>query len=299
MGIVFGVVAMGIYITFRVIDFADLTCDGSFVLGAAVCSVLLSHDMVPPFIAVIAAMVAGALAGVWTGILYTRLNVSALLSGILVAFMLYSINLDVMLGQPNIVLLGKPLLFDGVHTVGALMLMVLGVWAILSYILSTDFGLALKSIGQNQRLALNGGINVKKMTLFGLGLSNALIALGGSLFCQIEGFSDITLGPGTVIFGLAAVMIGERLMPGRHIAIGLFSCVMGSIVYRLLMSLAMNSEWIGLRTKDLNLVTGILVLIVMQLSYHKRGLWKKRGSSLEKDMVLTDVLVQPTSGKES
>lgn len=265
LGLLFGIVAIGIYLTFRVIDFPDLTCDGTFVLGSAVSAILVYKD-VNPYIALILAIIAGGIAGCVTAILHSWLRVSSLLSGILVAFMLYSVNLDIMLGNPNIVLLGKHTIFQNCSPSYMLIAIVILLIFGLSYFLSTDFGLALKSIGQNKRLALNGGINVARFTLIGLALSNALVALGGALFTQVEGFGDITLGVGTIIFGLAAVMIGEKLLPYRHIAIALLACIAGSIIYRVLITLALHNEWIGLRTKDLNLVTGILVVLVMQVS---------------------------------
>ncbi len=269
MGMIFGILAIGIYLTFRVIDFPDLTCDGSFVLGAAVTASLIVTQ-IPPALSVPASFFAGAMAGLITAFLHQRLNVTPLLSGILVAFMLYSINLDIMRGQPNIVLMNLPTLFDNASSIGVLLLVTVIVCGALAYILSTDFGLALKSIGQNKRLAANSGVSTHAMTYVGLALSNGLIALAGSLFCQLEGFADLTLGPGTIIFGLAAVLIGEKVLPFRHVGIAITSCVVGSIVYRILVSLALHSDWLGLRTKDLNLVTGVLVLIVMQLPVMKR-----------------------------
>jgi putative ABC transport system permease protein len=139
------------------------------------------------------------------------------------------------------------------------------VLAILGYVLTTDFGLALRSVGQNKRLLLNGGVSLAIMTLTGLGISNALIALGGALFSQHQGFADVGSGVGTIIIGLASVMIGERLLPVRNIWLMLLACIAGSIIYRLVISLALHSDVLGLATQDLNLITGLLVVAIMLL----------------------------------
>lgn len=259
MGLIYGVVALGVYITFRVIDFPDLTCDGSFVLGAATSSVLLQLNC-DPFLSIIAAIFAGAIAGLITGILYVRFRLTNLLSGILTSFMLYSINLRIM-GSPNITL------FD-LESANILWLLVVALILVVitSYLLLTDFGLAIRSIAQNKVLARNSGINVSLVTIIGLAISNAMIALGGSLFAQQQGFADIGSGVGTVIMGLASVMIGERLLPYRSIIVQVISCFIGSIVYRLLLGFALYTDYLGLKTQDLNLVTGILIVSIMYIS---------------------------------
>jgi putative ABC transport system permease protein len=264
LGLIYGVIALGIYLTFRVIDFPDLTCDGSFVLGAA-CSGMLIKAGCNPYLSLVIAMLAGACAGITTGILHIRFKVSNLLSGIIVAFMLYSINLKVMQGVPNIVLMDATTIFTNNNVLLTLTGIVMIVLAILGYVLTTDFGLALRSVGQNKRLLLNGGVSLAIMTLTGLGISNALIALGGALFSQHQGFADVGSGVGTIIIGLASVMIGERLLPVRNIWLMLLACIAGSIIYRLVISLALHSDVLGLATQDLNLITGLLVVAIMLL----------------------------------
>jgi putative ABC transport system permease protein len=274
MGLVFGIVAIGIYLTFRTIDFPDLTCDGSFVLGAAVSAICITSGM-NPYLALILSVIAGGCAGLLTGALHTVFKISNLLSGILVAFMLYSINLDVMMGNPNIVLLDKATIFSDRSPLLVLTCCAFVISGVIGYVLSTDFGLSLRSAGYNKRFVLNGGASVVFLTNAGLALSNGLIALGGGLFCQLEGFSDITLGPGTVIFGLAAVMIGEKIYPSRRAVGALLSCIAGSCVYRILMAFAMNSDWIGLRSKDLNLITGLFVILIMVVPMTRRNVFEK------------------------
>ena len=270
MGLIYGIVAIGIYITFRVIDFPDLTCDGSFVLGAAISAVLVQSG-VSPWMGIFAATCAGAIAGMVTGLLYIKFRVTNLLAGILVAFMLYSVNLNIMGGVPNLSLLDHESFFI-VHPVLMLCFFAAIVVAIFSFILLTDFGLALRSLGQNLRLALNSGVNVSLTTLFALGLSNAAISLAGALFAQHQGFADIGSGVGTVIIGLASVMIGERVLNQNSIWIQLVSCILGSIIYRLFIGIALYGNVFGLKTTDLNLITGILVIIIMNIP-------KKNGES--------------------
>jgi len=264
LGLIYGIAAMGIYLTFRIIDFADLTCDGSFVLGAAVSAVLIKAGF-HPLIALLMSGIAGGCAGLCTGILNIYFKVGDILSGILVAYMLYSVNLKIMAGTPNIALIDINTLFTALNPLVVLMLLAIGAWLSISFILSTDFGLALRSLGQNKRLALNCGINLSKMTLLGLVLSNGLIGVSGSLFSQHQGFADISQGLGTIIIGFASVMIGEKLLPYRSVWITILSCLVGSIIYRIILALALHSEWLGLQTQDLNLITGILVVVTMWL----------------------------------
>jgi putative tryptophan/tyrosine transport system permease protein len=264
IGLIYGIVAMGIYITFRVIDFPDLTCDGSFVLGSAVSSILIKNGYNPWF-SIIASLIAGGIAGIATGILYTRLKITDLLSGILISFMLYSVNLHVMGSVPNIALIGEKTIFYQTSAIAILCFIALMIGTIIGYIFMTDFSLALRSIGQNKRLAQNSGVNIKVMTVIGLALSNSLIALGGALFTQSQGFSDVGSGVGTVIVGLASVMIGERILQYRNVIVQIISCLIGSVVYRLLIGLALHSDALGLQTSDLNLITGIMVIAIMYM----------------------------------
>jgi putative ABC transport system permease protein len=269
IGLIYGIVAIGIYLTFRIIDFQDMTCDGSFVLGASVSSMLIKSGSTP-WLSLLSALFAGAIAGFTTWILYTKFKVTNLLAGILVSFMLYSINLHIMGGIPNISLLENNTIFlkNPLIILSAISLLTC---LFIAYLFLTDFGLALRSIGQNKILAQNFGVKVSLMTLTGLALSNAIIALGGALFSQHQGFADVGSGVGTVIVGLASVMIGERIFPTKPVWIQIFSCLIGSIIYRLFISFALYSDALGLATYDLNLITGIMVIAIMYLPRSKNA----------------------------
>ncbi|PPE05366.1 ABC transporter permease [Holospora curviuscula] len=261
IGLIFGIVAMGIYMTFRVIQFPDLTCDGSFVLGAAVSSVLIKFGC-DPYISLLASLGAGALAGAITGILHIQFKITDLLSGILTGFMLYSINLRIMGGIPNITFINSTTIFSE-NPMVTLIIIAGSLWIGLAYVLRTDFGLALQSVGHNKQLSRNSGVNVSKMMLLALALSNALIALAGGVFSHHQGFADVGSGVGTVIVGLLSVMIGERILPYHSMSIKILSCLIGSVLYRLLIGLGLHSEVLGLTTSDLNVLTGIMVIITM------------------------------------
>ncbi len=269
IGLIYGIVSIGIYLTFRTIDFPDLTCDGSFVLGAALASVFTKTGF-KPLLSILIAFIGGSLSGCITGFLHTRFKITNLLSGILVAFMLYSINLKVMGGIPNIALIHEKTIFTNQNTLVILLLISAIIFVAYSYLLKTDFGLALRSIGQNKRLAMNAGVRIDHMTLIGLALSNGLISLGGALFSQHQGFCDITQGLGTVIIGLASVMIGEKILPFRSIIVAILSCLLGSIIYRFFIALALHSDWLGLETQDLNLVTGLMIIGVMLMPHIRK-----------------------------
>lgn len=268
IGLIYGIIAIGIYITFRVINFPDLTCDGSFVLGAAV-STMMMHSGYNPWLSIFYAFISGCAAGTATGLLYTRMQITDLLAGILISFMLYSINLHIMDGVPNISIIQEKTIFHQTSAIIAICFIALLVCVITSYLFITDFGLALRSIGQNKILAQNNGVNVPIMTIIGLSLSNGMIAVGGALFSQHQGFADIGSGLGTLIVGLASVIIGERILAYRNIIIQIISCIIGSVIYRILIGLALHSDVLGMQTSDLNFITGIMMIAVMYIPKRK------------------------------
>jgi putative ABC transport system permease protein len=262
IGLLFGLVAIGVYLTFRVVNFPDLTVDGSFPLGAATCASLITQGS-DPILATLAAMLAGSLAGFATGYLHVRWKILGLLAGILTMTALYSINLRIM-GRPNIALIGQPTIFPNPQFVLPIMIaIVFAVIAILAFFLNSQIGLALRATGINPRVSPAYGINVGKMTLTGLSLSNALVAGAGALFTQIYGFADTLMGTGTLIVGLASVIVGETLFHTYRIGFILFSCVLGSVLYRLAIALALNTNFIGLKSSDLNLITSLLVIVAI------------------------------------
>lgn len=270
VGLIFGLIGMGVYLTFRVSDFPDLTVDGSYPLGAAVVAVLLTHGW-NPLLATLVAIAAGAAAGLFTAYLNVRWKILGLLAGILTMTGLYSINLRIM-GKPNIALLSETTLFNliDIHPLIVLAFIVLLVFALLAYFLNTAFGLGVRASGMNPRVSRAYGIHVNRMTLLSLALSNGLVALAGALFAQLYMFADVSMGIGTIINGLAAVIIGETLIRTRSVTLAIFACIIGAIIYRSAMALALNAHAIGLAASDLNLIASVLVIVTLILPKLRR-----------------------------
>lgn len=268
MGLLYGLVAMGVLLSFRILDFPDLTVDGSFPLGAAVSAILIVSGT-DPWLATLAAIFAGMMAGFTTAWISVKWNILHLLASILTMTALYSINLRIM-GRPNIALLGENTLFTPIenlsypHTMSIAILSVTSIVLLVLYrFLSSEKGLAMRATGANSRMAKAQGVSVNKQILFGLALSNGLVALAGSLFAQTHGFADVSMGTGTIIAGLAAVIVGEAFFNPKTILTALIACVLGSIFYRLVTALALNAGFLGLEASDLQLVSAILVGIAM------------------------------------
>jgi putative ABC transport system permease protein len=293
IGLVFALVALGVYISFRVLDFPDLTVDGSFPLGAAVAAAMISSG-INPITGTLAAIVAGCLAGIVTAWLNIRFGILHLLAGILTMTALFSVNLRIM-GRPNIPLMNQPTVIDlfawlrplveasglpGRPTlkVLALLIIVSVVGALLARFLTSEFGLAMRATGANPRMAQAQGIPTEMHTYIGVAMANGLVALAGALFAQTAGFADVTVGTGTAIAGLAAVILGETIFRTKSIVIAIFSCVFGAIAYRIAIALALNTGWLGLQSSDLNLVTAVLVamaLILPKVANPMRSLLKR------------------------
>lgn len=270
LGLIYGLVAMGTYLTFRVIDFPDLTVDGSFALGA-VTAITLIYNGVNPYLSLIAASLAGAISGFVTAYLHVKWKILGLLSGILTMSALYSINLRIM-GKPNIALLDSPTIFSNFPTIALLIFISLLLLIGLNLFLLTDFGLGIRAVGINNKMSSSYGIKVSNMKIITIMLSNSIVAFAGGVFGQIQGFADIAMGNGTIIVALASIIIGETLLPSRKLLICLISCIIGSILYRAAIALALNSNDLGLQASDLNIVTSVLVAITMALP-----ILKKRG----------------------
>ncbi|WP_395345618.1 ABC transporter permease [Variovorax sp. Varisp41] len=285
VGLIFALVALGVFISFRVVNFPDLTVDGSFPLGGAVAATLLVGGW-HPLAATAAAFAAGALAGLTTGWLHVKLKIMQLLAGILVMIALYSINLRVM-GKPNEPLLGASTVFNtpplealpGPWTTALVLLAVtLAVKFALDRYFGSEAGLAMRATGGNARMARALGVSTDRLSLFALALSNGIVALAGALFAQSQGGADVSMGIGTIVIGLAAVIIGETLLPMRSIAWATLGCVVGAVLYRMLVALALNSDFIGLKAQDLNLVTAVLVTLALVMPASKRFLARRRGA---------------------
>ncbi len=274
LGLLYSLIAMGVYISFRVLDFPDLTVDGSFPLGAAVLASLILRGW-SPLVATALATLAGALAGLCTGYLHVRFKILGLLAGILTMTGLYSINLRIM-NSPNLALLDEPTLFTGRPLLVYLGLMVVSLALGLIYFLYSERGLAMRASGANPRVSQACGVNVGKMQLLGLAMSNACVALAGALFVQCQGFADISMGAGTIVAGLASVILGEALCPTRRYTVAVFSLILGSVVYRCVIAFALNSTDLGLRASDLNLLTALLVGCTMVVPRLRKTFSRRR-----------------------
>ena len=273
LGLIYGLVALGVFLTFRVLNFPDLTVDGSFPLGAAVSISMISVGY-DPILATLAAILAGCGAGLVTGILATRFKILDLISGIITMTALYSINIRVMQGKPNNSIMDKPTLVESLKSVVfpyfgnfsltiVLVVLIAAILLLIYRFLSSEFGLALRATGNNARMARANGVSDKFMVLIGLAISNGLIALGGSLFAQENAFSDVNMGIGTIIAGFASVILGEALFSSRRLKYQLLACIFGAIIYRCVVALALNGSDFGLEATDLNLITAIILTLAL------------------------------------
>ncbi len=278
MGLVYAFVGLGVYLAFRVLDFPDLTVDGSFPLGAAVAAVMIVAGF-NPWLASLCAGLAGACAGLVTAALNVRFRILHLLASILTMIALFSVNLRVM-GRPNVPLLKQetmltPFYGHGIpdYLVRPIFLAILVVIAVvlLARFLASDFGLAMRATGANPRMARAQGINTGRHIYVGMAVSNGLVGFAGALFAQTNGFADVTTGVGTIVVGLAAVIVGETLLRFRGLWIVLVGCVVGSILYRLAIQLALSADFIGFHASDLNFVTAALVALALILPRLRRG----------------------------
>ncbi|NRD80401.1 ABC transporter permease [Bacillus sp. BRMEA1] len=288
-GIIFAIMALGVYLSFRILDFPDLTVDGSFVTGAAITSIMIING-VNPFLATVTALFAGFLAGCITGLLHTFGKINNLLSGILMMIALYSINLRIM-GRSNIPLLNTDTAFTkiadisknlGIDSFFNSLLKMAGLgdslpdtWGILLFMfvvtfiikfitdgfLKTEIGLAIRATGDNQRMIRSFSANTSFLVVLGLGLSNALVAFSGALIAQEGGFADVGMGIGTIIVGLASVIIGEALFGTKTIARTTLAVIGGSIIYRIVVTLALRVEF--LQPGDMKLITAIIVIFAL------------------------------------
>ncbi|HRL22056.1 ABC transporter permease [Alcaligenes sp. SDU_A2] len=284
IGLIFGLVALGVLISFRILRFPDLTVDGSFPLGGAVAATLISQGS-DPFLATVVATFAGALAGSITGWLNVRLKIMDLLASILMMIALYSINLRIM-GRPNVPLIMEPTVFtilqpqaiaDYIARPLLLIVLVVLVKFALDWFFGTQTGLAMRATGSNARMARSQGVATGNMLLLGMAISNALVALAGALFAQSQGGSDISMGIGTIVIGLAAVIVGESILPARKLFYATLAVILGAILYRFFIALALNADVIGLKAQDLNLVTALLVTVALVIPLLKKRMRARKG----------------------
>lgn len=271
-GLGFVALAIGIFLSMRVLNLPDITTDGSYTLGAAVTSVMLIQQ-VNPVICIVISMICGALAGTLTGVIHVRLKVNALLSGIIVMTGLYSVNLMIM-GRPNLPLITTENLFSTITLnsdifINRLLIFLTVAFVIVvavNWLLKTDFGIAMRAIGNNEIMLRANGVNTDVLKIKGLALANMFTALSGSLIAQYQGFADINMGIGIVISGLGAVMIGEALMSlfnADKIIFRLIGVVIGAVFFRLILGIALAA---GLNPNYLKAVTAAIVLLVVAVA---------------------------------
>jgi len=271
-GFVFGIMVLGVYLTFRVLDFPDLTVDGSLPLGASVAAVAITNGY-NPFLALVFATAAGFVAGVITALLNTKLKILHLLASILTMIALYSINIRIM-GGPNISLLGVESVLDPLADLGipgyvaapvVFGLVSFGVTGAMIWFLHTELGQALLATGDNPQMIVSQGVNTHTIIILGVGLSNALVAFSGALIAQNQGAADVNMGVGTIIAGLASVIVGETVFGKSSVARACVAAILGSVIYRVAIALALGMEWgpIAFTPSDLNLITALLVVTAL------------------------------------
>lgn len=266
LGLLWSVTALGVYITFRMLDFADMTVDGSIVTGAAIVATLLKNGITNPIVATFAAFVGGMVAGAVTGLLHTKLKIPAILSGILTQIGLYSVNIKIM-GSANVNLLKVDTLFDIIPISRNAVLIGGGVAAVALVIvihsfLTTSIGSALRATGNNEKMAKAMGINTDNMKIMGLALGNGLVALSGALIAQSQQYSDMGMGQGSIVIGLASIFIGEVLWQRRSILGKLSAVVVGAVTYRVIIALVID---MGMDPLNLKLFTAITVTLALSM----------------------------------
>ncbi len=277
LGFLYGLVALGVYLSFRVLDFPDLTVDGSFPLGAAVAAELIVKG-VPPLVATGVAAGAGAIAGLCTATLNVKFKILNLLASILTMIALYSINLRIM-GRPNLPLLNQPTVFQPINDVlkswpepvpvfGNTLILATIVFItkfMVDLFLQSEIGLAMRATGANPAMARAQGISSNIMVMLGMAMANGLVAFAGALFAQLNGGADVSMGIGTIIFGLAAVIGGETVFNRLSVVQATIGAIVGSVLYRIVIAIALQADVLGIQSQDLNLVTAVLVAIALVL----------------------------------
>lgn len=283
-GLAYGLVALGIVISFRILAFPDLTVDGSFALGGAVVARLIMEG-VPPIYGILAATIAGFLAGCCTALLNTRLKINSLLAGILMMTILYSVNLRIM-GRSNIQLLTVNTFLTPLENlqinrfipiIAFFFVVAFAAKFLTDMFFRTQIGFAIRATGDNEQMIRSLGVNTDNMTVLGLGISNAFVSLSGVLVAQDQGFSDIGMGIGMIVAGLAAIIIGETLIGKKTVARMTLAALVGSIIYKLIISIGLR---LGLAPTDLKMATGVMVILALgipALRKEKEGKLHLRG----------------------
>ena len=263
--LIFAIMVLGVYISFRILNFPDMTVDGTFPLGAAISAKLLTLG-VNPYLTLIVALVAGAVAGAVTGLIHVKLKVKDLLAGILVMTALYSINLRVM-GKSNIPLFEEDNIFNTEYSMMiTIVVLILISKFLLDYLLKTKFGFALKALGDNENLIVSLGLNEEKYKIYGLMIANAFVAFSGAVLAQYQGFADVGMGTGIIVIGLASIIIGDTLFGKRRRLAGTTIVIIGSILYRGVIAVTLS---MGMDASDLKLITSVIVIIILWIQKQK------------------------------
>lgn len=264
-GLIYAILALGLFITFRILNFADMTAEGSLTLGGSVCAVLIIGGM-NPILSILAAGLAGSLAGMVTGFFHTKLKIQAILSGILTMIALYSINIRIM-GKANLSLLSKKTIFKLVGDtqisnffVGLSICTVL--LLILDLFFKTRLGISIRATGDNEQMMRAQGVNTDSKKILALMISNFLCAVSGALIAQSQGYSDVNMGTGTIVIALASVVIGEALIRKNSFIYQLIAVVVGSVCYRFIIFLVLN---LGMSPSDLKLFTAVVAAVLLSL----------------------------------
>ena len=263
--LIFAIMVLGVYISFRILNFPDMTVDGTFPLGAAISAKLLTLG-VNPYLTLLVALVAGAAAGAITGLIHVKLKVKDLLAGILVMTALYSVNLRVM-GKSNIPLFEEDNIFNTEYSMMiTIVVLILISKFLLDYLLKTKFGFALKVLGDNENLIVSLGLNEEKYKIYGLMIANAFVAFSGAVLAQYQGFADVGMGTGIIVIGLASIIIGDTLFGKRRRFAGTTIVIIGSILYRGVIAVTLS---MGMDASDLKLITSVIVIIILWIQKQK------------------------------
>ena len=263
--LIFAIMVLGVYISFRILNFPDMTVDGTFPLGAAISAKLLTLG-VNPYLTLLVALVAGAAAGAVTGLIHVKLKVKDLLAGILVMTALYSINLRVM-GKSNIPLFEEDNIFNTEYSMMiTIVVLILISKLLLDYLLKTKFGFVLKALGDNENLIVSLGLNEEKYKIYGLMIANSFVAFSGAVLAQYQGFADVEMGTGIIVIGLASIIIGDTLFGKRRRLAGTTIVIIGSILYRGVIAVTLS---MGMDASDLKLITSVIVIVILWIQKQK------------------------------
>lgn len=263
--LIFAIMVLGVYISFRILNFPDMTVDGTFPLGAAISAKLLTLG-VNPYLTLLVALIVGAAAGAVTGLIHVKLKVKDLLAGILVMTALYSVNLRVM-GKSNIPLFEEDNIFNTEYSMMiTIVVLILISKFLLDYLLKTKFGFALKALGDNENLIVSLGLNEEKYKIYGLMIANAFVAFSGAVLAQYQGFADVGMGTGIIVIGLASIIIGDTLFGKRRRLAGTTIVIIGSILYRGVIAVTLS---MGMDASDLKLITSVIVIIILWIQKQK------------------------------